>query len=252
MTGHLQRLAAGALGETPRVHPLVGSIFSESRIQRKTEAPPTEDRLLIAAEPERRSHGKTPVAPFESETFVPLMASNLEVQTPSRPHSSDAIQATAEARSPEQGFDHNSPIRISSSKRPRQEHRAEPSESLARSPVLAGATPRSEASPASRLKAHRESEGNAPASEDGSAPRASRSDPQPTAVEAQVAAARTPNLLPAERQAAEQRQAEDVQIHIGRIEVVAVPQSAPRPVVTPVRKALSLDEYLRRVGGHAG
>lgn len=46
--------------------------------------------------------------------------------------------------------------------------------------------------------------------------------------------------------------AEDIQIHIGRIEVVAVPQAAPRPVAAPTRKGLSLDEYLRRRNGRVG
>jgi hypothetical protein len=47
-------------------------------------------------------------------------------------------------------------------------------------------------------------------------------------------------------------QADDIQIHIGRIEVVAVPQAAPRPAAAPTRKGLSLDEYLNRRDGRAG
>jgi len=47
-------------------------------------------------------------------------------------------------------------------------------------------------------------------------------------------------------------QGEDIQIHIGRIEVLAVPQAAPRPAVAPVRKGLSLDEYLTRRNGRRG
>jgi hypothetical protein len=45
-------------------------------------------------------------------------------------------------------------------------------------------------------------------------------------------------------------QSDDIQIHIGRIEVTAVAQPAPRPAAAPARKAMSLDEYLgRRRGG---
>jgi hypothetical protein len=47
-------------------------------------------------------------------------------------------------------------------------------------------------------------------------------------------------------------QADDIQIHIGRIEVVAVPQAAPRPAAAPARKGLSLDEYLNRRNGRVG
>jgi hypothetical protein len=47
-------------------------------------------------------------------------------------------------------------------------------------------------------------------------------------------------------------QGDDVQIHIGRIEVVAVPQAPPRPAPAPARKGLSLEEYLRQRDGRAG
>jgi len=42
----------------------------------------------------------------------------------------------------------------------------------------------------------------------------------------------------------------DRHIHIGRIEVAAIAPPAPRPA--PVRKSLSLDEYLRRGNGRQG
>jgi hypothetical protein len=45
-----------------------------------------------------------------------------------------------------------------------------------------------------------------------------------------------------------QPQSDDIQIHIGRIEVVAVPQAPPRPPIAPTRKGISLDEYLSRGG----
>jgi hypothetical protein len=51
---------------------------------------------------------------------------------------------------------------------------------------------------------------------------------------------------PARHSAPEERYADDVQIHIGRIEVTAVPPAPTRPAVQPVRKSLRLDEYLRR------
>jgi hypothetical protein len=45
---------------------------------------------------------------------------------------------------------------------------------------------------------------------------------------------------------------DDIQIHIGRIEVVAIPQAAPRPAPAPTRKGVSLDEYLHRRNGRVG
>jgi hypothetical protein len=45
---------------------------------------------------------------------------------------------------------------------------------------------------------------------------------------------------------------EDIQIHIGRIEVIAVPPPAPRATPAPARKSTSLDDYLKRRNGRAG
>ena len=44
-------------------------------------------------------------------------------------------------------------------------------------------------------------------------------------------------------------QSDDIQIHIGRIEVTAVAQPTPRPAAAPARKAMSLDEYLIFING---
>ena len=53
-------------------------------------------------------------------------------------------------------------------------------------------------------------------------------------------------------QARAERQGDEIQIHIGRIEVIAMPPAAPRPVAMPARKTQTLDEYLRRGSGRAG
>jgi hypothetical protein len=46
-----------------------------------------------------------------------------------------------------------------------------------------------------------------------------------------------------------EREADEIQIHIGRIEVTAVPPPTPAPVRAPARKSISLDEYLKRKHG---
>jgi hypothetical protein len=48
------------------------------------------------------------------------------------------------------------------------------------------------------------------------------------------------------RAARPEREADEIQIHIGRIEVAAVTPAPARPPAQPVRKSLRLDEYLRR------
>jgi hypothetical protein len=48
------------------------------------------------------------------------------------------------------------------------------------------------------------------------------------------------------------REPDEIHIHIGRIEVAAIAQPAPRPTAQPVRKSLNLSEYLKRGNGRAG
>jgi hypothetical protein len=48
-----------------------------------------------------------------------------------------------------------------------------------------------------------------------------------------------------------EREPDEIQIHIGRIEVTAAPPAAVRPAPKPERKALSLDDYLKRKRGRA-
>jgi hypothetical protein len=44
---------------------------------------------------------------------------------------------------------------------------------------------------------------------------------------------------------------DEITIHIGRIEVAAVPQPVVRPAAAPARRSISLDEYLKRGNGRA-
>ena len=57
----------------------------------------------------------------------------------------------------------------------------------------------------------------------------------------------TPNYAP--QSASPAREPDEIQIHIGRIEVTAVPPPVARPVAPPTRKGPSLDEYLSRRDG---
>ena len=67
-----------------------------------------------------------------------------------------------------------------------------------------------------------------------------------------VSAAPTKDPFAAPRRAAASKtQPDEIQIHIGRIEVTAVPQTAPRPAAVPASKSINLDEYLKRGRGRA-
>lgn len=76
-----------------------------------------------------------------------------------------------------------------------------------------------------------------------------RSEPEQSGLILQAAAARraAANEALAQRNAQPARaviQPEDIQIHIGRIEVIAMPPPAARPAAAQVRRGQSLDEYL--------
>ena len=65
-------------------------------------------------------------------------------------------------------------------------------------------------------------------------------------------AARTSASEAARRSQPAQREADEIHIHIGRIEVAAISQQAPRPAAAAARRSLNLDDYLRRGNGRPG
>jgi hypothetical protein len=66
------------------------------------------------------------------------------------------------------------------------------------------------------------------------------------------ASARTVPSEAARRFQPSQRETDEIHIHIGRIEVAAIAQAAPRPAAAAARRSLNLDEYLRRHNGRPG
>jgi hypothetical protein len=66
------------------------------------------------------------------------------------------------------------------------------------------------------------------------------------------AAARNSASEAARRFQPAQREADEIHIHIGRIEVAAIAQPASRPAAAAARRSLNLDEYLRRGSGRPG
>jgi len=73
---------------------------------------------------------------------------------------------------------------------------------------------------------------------------------RPNGLSRSAAALAEPKPLPQERTSRVERQADDIQIHIGRIEVTAVRSAAPPAPKAPDR-SLSLDAYLNRRNGRA-
>jgi hypothetical protein len=65
-------------------------------------------------------------------------------------------------------------------------------------------------------------------------------------------AARSSRSETARRLQPAQGEADEIHIHIGRVEVAAIAQPAPRPAAAAARRSLNLDEYLRRGNGRRG
>ena len=69
---------------------------------------------------------------------------------------------------------------------------------------------------------------------------------QPTAP---LSSRRMAGVTSHQNKARQKQEADEIQIHIGRIEITAMPPAPVRPVAPPVPKSLKLDEYLRRGRG---
>jgi hypothetical protein len=213
MTGFVQRLAAGATRARPRLHPLVGSIFG-------------------------------PVAP--EAAALPEIDRLVEIE---RGSISPALPVRARARAP---ADRSSPEAV----------RAKPpAESQGQSPVTEAFQPLVVPPPEGNLSALSEIIGRLAPTAAATLPDepAVAAEPKPLAVAAPrpVGSRRSETVLPARNEPIpvprqlgasprRERGAEDIQIHIGRIEVIAVPPPVAAPKTAPAPKAMSLDDYLSR------
>lgn len=226
MSGYLHRLADTAAGRHDSVHPRTGSIFASRLEERRAPLQGWEEteRVTLAQPPHRQTvppeleppeppRGVTP----KSE-HVPLLPKSV---TPDRRAAAEALPFSPAvhdpAGSPADPFDGRS-----------SQRGAEPEGR----PLTADADVHVTV-PESRRA--------------GDAFRPVMKPPR--ASEALTGAAR-PRETPRHRHGAQaSQQPDDIQIHIGRIEVVAVPpQPAPRAPKTPDR-SLSLDAYLSRRDG---
>jgi hypothetical protein len=78
--------------------------------------------------------------------------------------------------------------------------------------------------------------------------------PAPTArmgakTEVSRPAQQQPSAFAARRSEPERDRPDEIQIHIGRVEVIAVSPAAPRPQAPPQRRSIDLEEYLSRSDG---
>jgi hypothetical protein len=225
MSRYLQRLVDTAAGRGDAVHPRTGSIFLPRPEERPAPLQGWEesDYVTLAQPPLYRPHTtppkREPLGVEPGSGHAPLLPKS---GTPDRRAASDAspfVPALSDpVGSPDDPFGDRS-------SRPAAE---------AQRPLLA---------------AEADVHVTVPAPASGRAVDPFRAVIQPTPVSDAVANATGVADWPRPRHGAQAApQPDDIQIHIGRIEVLAVPPPAPRAPKAPDR-SLSLDAYLNRRGG---
>jgi hypothetical protein len=245
MTGYLQRLAISVARPSPRLHPLVGSIFSGGR--QEVAAPDLLQNDALASTDDQNLVPTT--RPVSASTDGRMRRRDLPTDDRVEQHAGIALPTDnrlTEQRRGERGIFHPllpgktpdvgvsvmPPFRgdVASAQSTLQDDRRDTSSAdatrMAQVPVEEGPT-------ADRRNAI-------------AAPPVSELHERAGMLAAVAGDAGKPALVEFSAPSRRSAQSDDIQIHIGRIEVTAVAQPAPRPAATPVRKAMSLDEYLGR------
>ena len=219
MSGYLQRLARSVMQPVETVHPLVGSVFSAPESRSEPDAPSWN--TASAEQPElQKPQRQEQEAQDEKSRPAPLIAQN-EVASPSQPVPGRNSNSAATSLPP-------------------PSNATQPQASRTTERTQAGETP-----PAQEIEVPRESPYTPLIAV---SPLRSDRRARPEVASSFVApnAQRKPKADAVPRA---EREPDEIQIHIGRIEVSAVPQAPPATAVRVSRKASSLDEYLRRRDG---
>jgi hypothetical protein len=261
MTGFLQRLATNIRAPS-RLHPFVGSRFAGSPPETAAAALPRGDS--IAASEDQVAAAPTSATAADHASRAPKGA---PPEPTNPPPTARALPARVRHLD-EQPIDHE---------------REDAPDAHARRPNDAGAARASFRSLLTREEAETEVKGSAAKSGDGlgARPGAAPSHPLGAAPSHPLAplcpARATPLVEPAARHGEtegppapvpvasarlkpagdewpapaglQQPSGDDIHIHIGRVEVTAVPPPTPRPVAAPARKTMTLEEYLGRRNG---
>jgi hypothetical protein len=243
MSGFLRRMIAGAASPERRLRPFAGSVFSQaSDHQVPGDLQMTEEVVVASAETAdenvpRRSRPAVaePAAQFGRATEaarLPLAAQSVTPATRMQPASQ--MHAVAEVAAPR-------------AQAPAEPRIAAPSHGQESAPeeVTAQSLPREKSTPSSQsyellVPGHTPAQGEAAAQKDAALAQAATSTaPAKTAWQ---------NSRGPQQVTRQSVQPPDVQVHIGRIEVVAVPPPAQQAAPSS-RKSTTLDDYLRQVGG---
>jgi hypothetical protein len=256
MSGHLRRLATAAMRPQPRLHPFVGSLFSAAPLDlaASTSPPPALPDLAAPgdsidaiaawprglAQPERvrDQPPRQDASPPHSSPRPPgplLSEARTAPPGPFRPLLPNLLFAAASAASaaeplpPETTMSWPASAEIMMSSDPA----ASAASAAGRAAVRAGDIERAVAvaRPGRAAPLSGEAMLRGP----------------PAGIRAPADMPRQPRLVGfAAAPRAMVQEPKDIEIHIGRVEVTAVPAASPRPAAAPARKAISLDAYLAR------
>jgi len=231
MSGYLQRLAGNAMTPARSIHPSVGSIFS-----------PPKDEM------------PAPLTEFEEIQTVRNRAESVAQVPPAVPPR--AIHAPA---SPESEALEDKPARNEGQSRPEAFRPIVP---VPRRTAPLVSTPRQtlpqpkEPGPLRTVEAAQKAA--SPVESDGAYTPLLPPNVETPGTETELlpltvvsAAPKKDPIAVPRRAAASRSEPDEIQIHIGRIEVTAVPQAVPRPAPAPPSKSINLDEYLKRGRGRA-
>lgn len=230
MSNFLQRVAAAVIQPQAKLQPILGSIFAPATLRSPADSFPAD-------------------AEISSQTFAP--------------HRQEPMAAPSFDTSRLAGRDRLLPTTAQEEFSPARSNRS----LAADQPLLPVVSPGNLRKP---THAHPFIEDLGPASE-SSKPAAANQSTSPASYQPLIAASQqpAPKLQPREpmpaaaamrpsraeaarRSQPAQREADEIHIHIGRIEVAAITQQAPRPTAAAARRSLNLDDYLRRGNGRPG
>jgi hypothetical protein len=236
MSNFLQRVAASVIQPKARLQPMFGSIFAPATLSSPAEFSPAQGEISSQTlAPHREEPRTAPHFDTSSQAFASQVFTNVDglfsaaAQEDSSPSRSNRRQAADQPLLPSFGAptDIREPTHTHSSLEDSPFESSKPA--AANRPTPPG--------PYQPLVAAGHQ----------TAPKLQPRDAMPTA-----AAIRTAGSEAARLAQPAQREADEIHIHIGRIEVAAISQPSLRPEAAAARRSLNLDEYLRRGNGQRG
>jgi hypothetical protein len=228
MKSYLHRMAASTLSRERSVHPVLGTLWAPQRSADAFEL--SGETIMPGAKPQRTQDAEQTQTPVQ-----PQMQAHLLVQ-PTRVDSLHIESEQSSAFMPQTRAEAGMPMHSSS-----EAQRIHAISALAR--ATSPTEGNGELPPAGSEPQRRNFKPLVPES----------SEQAQASQNAAVPAVAAPRVDSLRRQPVAQpaREPDTIEIHIGRIEVLAAqPQQVQRPPAQPARKSLDLGEYLRR-GGRA-